>query len=67
MSSVGEKYPEEQKRLREMREQYVAIGPAGAFGCMMIDAMLTEMEQAMASGDVVRIVRAYAEAQGFKA
>lgn len=59
MSSIGERYPVEQKRLRDLLKDYQAIGPAGAFGCLVIERALTEAEQAIASGDIVRIVSAY--------
>lgn len=62
-TSVGEDFPNEQRRCRELLEQYRRIGPAGAFGAAMIEAAITEAEQAQASGDVVRIVRAYTALQ----
>ena len=52
---------EEMKRCRELREIYDDIGPAGAFGKMVIDQSLDEAEAALASGDVVRMLRAHAD------
>lgn len=59
MASVAEKYPEEQQRLRELRDQYVAIGPPGAYGVALIDHALTAAERAMASGDIVQVITAF--------
>lgn len=59
-ASVGEQFPREQARCREVLGHYKEIGPVGAFGAAMIEATLREADAAMASGDVVRIVRAFA-------
>ena len=61
MSSVGEEFPKEQARVREVLGHYRDIGPSGAFGAAMIEQALREADAAMASGDVVRIVRSFAE------
>lgn len=61
MSSVGEEFPKEQARLTELLEQYVEIGPSGVFGAAMIKSALRRAAVAMASGDVVEIVKAYQE------
>jgi hypothetical protein len=61
MSSIGEDFPNEQARVRELLTEYKAIGPAGAFGALMIEKALQRADQAMASGDVVAIVRSYQE------
>lgn len=58
-TSVGEQFPIEQARVREVLGQYRAIGPAGSFGAAMIEATLREADAAMASGDIVRIIRAF--------
>ena len=60
MSSVGEEYPKEQARLRELIGIYRDLpGGVGTFGATMIEATLREADAALASGDVVRIVQAY--------
>jgi hypothetical protein len=59
VSSLAEKFPEEQKRVREVLAQYHKIGDAGLIGASLIEIALQEAEQAMASGDVVRILQAY--------
>lgn len=66
MSSVGEQYPQEQARLRELLAAYRALGPTGGFAWAMVDQTLREADAAMASGDIVRIVRAFAAMQECK-
>lgn len=67
MSSVGEEFPKEQARVREILEQYKAIGPAGAFGAAWIGNVLKRADEAAISGDVVAIIRSYQEMQAVKA
>lgn len=59
MSSLGEEYPKEQMRLRELLGIYKSIGPGGIFGATMIEATLREADAAAVSGDVVRMLRAF--------
>lgn len=51
-------------RCRELITHYDAIGPAGAFGKAMTQRDITEAEAAIASGDVVRMLRAYKALEG---
>ena len=64
MSSVGEDFPKQQERCRELLTQYQAIGSAGAFGHAMIAQVLKRAEEAAISGDVVAVLRAYEEMKG---
>jgi hypothetical protein len=61
MSSVGEEFPKEQERVRQLLAQYMAIGPAGFFGRTMINAVLQRAEKAAISGDLIAILRSYKE------
>ena len=61
MSSVGEEFPKEQARVRELLLQYKAIGPAGTLGAIMIEQALQRADQAAISGDVVAILRSFVE------
>jgi hypothetical protein len=61
MASLGEALPQEQARCRELLAQYKAIGPAGAFGALFIEQALQRADQAVMSGDVVAMMRAYEE------
>ncbi len=61
MTSLGDEYPKEQARLRGLLEQYREIGPAGAFGHMMISQVLARADQAAVSGDVVAMIASFKE------
>ena len=61
MSSLGEEFPIEQARVREVLGIYKEIGPAGAFGAMNIEIALREADQAAVSGDLIRMMMAYEE------
>lgn len=64
MSSVGEEFPKEQARVRELLGVYKTIGPAGAFGALMLEATLQRADQAAITGDIVQIIRSYEELKG---
>jgi hypothetical protein len=61
MSSVGDEFPKEQTRVRELLTVYKQIGPAGAFGALMLEQALQRADQAAISGDVVSILRSFQE------
>jgi hypothetical protein len=64
-STVGEEIVKEMARVRdELLPVYVELGPAGAFGAMMLRSALDRAAAALASGDVVAIIRAYEELKG---
>lgn len=64
MSSVGEEFPKEQERVRELLLAYEKIGPAGTFGAAMLRQALARADQAAISGDLVSIIRSYEELKG---
>ncbi len=66
MSSVGEEFPKEQTRVRELLGNYREIGAPGIFGALMIEQVLQRADQAALSGDVVGIIRSYEELKGCK-
>lgn len=66
MSSVGEDFPKEQARVRELLGIYKGLGPVGGFGAMVIEAVLKRADEAAMSGDVVAILRSYQELKGCK-
>ncbi|MBI1383025.1 MAG: hypothetical protein GC161_18295 [Planctomycetaceae bacterium] len=63
-SNLAEALPLEQSRVRDLLEVYESLGSTGAFGATQLRAALDEAEQASASGDVVRMIRAYAALKG---
>ena len=60
MATLGDELPKEQARCRELLIVYKEIGASGAFGAAMIEQSLREADQAVISGDVVAMLRAYA-------
>ncbi len=62
--SVGEAFPLEQARVRELLSEYNLIGPAGMFGAAMLEQALQRADQAAISGDVTAILRSYKELKG---
>lgn len=66
-NSLAEVLPQEMERVREILGFYKEIGPAGMFGAAMIEQDLREADQAVMSGDVVRMLRAYEALKGIKA
>ena len=59
MKSLGEDYPNQQARCREVLNQYREVGPVGAFGAAMIELTLKEADEAALAGDLVRMIAAY--------
>ena len=61
MATLGEEYPLEQARCRELLVQYERIGPAGMFGATVLRLVLKEADEAAVSGDLPRMVVAFRE------
>ncbi len=60
--TLADALPREMARVRdELIPAYQSIGPAGAFGIMMLRASLDGAAKALASGDVIEILRSYNE------
>jgi hypothetical protein len=47
------------ERNRELLKEYKSIGVAGNFGARMIDYCINNAVEALASGDVIEMVKAY--------
>lgn len=60
MPNLMEGLLSEMNRAREIKKLYDEI-PLGAFGSAMIVATIKEAEEAIASGDVVAMLKCYAE------
>jgi hypothetical protein len=61
--TVGEDFPREQARVRLCLERGIKLGSAGVFYVHVCRQALERADKAMASGDVIEIVRAYKEMQ----
>lgn len=59
--NIIEGIQKEQERIRELKKEYEAIGPAGAFGLMFINAALKDADKVIASGDVVEMLKVFSE------
>ena len=59
-TSVGEAFPAMQAHVREMLAVGKELGPVGVFYVATCEQVLREADEAMASGDPVKILRAYA-------
>jgi len=66
MSSVGEEFPKEQARVREILGYYKEIGPPGMFGAITIRQKLSRADKAMASGNIIAILQSFEELKAVK-
>jgi hypothetical protein len=64
MSSLAEELPKEIERCQELLEAYKEIGQAGVFAVTCIKADIKEGLAALASGDVIRMLKAYETLKG---
>lgn len=65
MTTVGDDFPREQARARELLAIYRTI-PTGGFGAIVIEEALRRADAARASGDIVAILRSYSELRDLK-
>lgn len=59
MMSVGEALPAQQARCRNILEAAISIGAPGNFLAAMLRIDLRKAEEAVMSGDVVRMIEAH--------
>lgn len=65
MTSVGEQFPLEMRRVRHLKEQYRDLPQgAGAYGALTLEHILQRAEEAQGSGDIVKILMSFRELQG---
>ncbi|MGV8822975.1 hypothetical protein [Methylibium petroleiphilum] len=65
--SLAEALPLEQARVREVLGYYKEIGPAGMIGAAFIEQDLRQADQAVMSGDVIAMLKAYETLKQIKA
>lgn len=63
MKTLGEAYPEEQARLRELLIEYKKI-PTGTFASLMIEALLRRADKAAIEQDLPEMIKIYQEMKG---
>lgn len=66
MSSVGSEMPKEMARVRELIPLYESF-PMGFIAAGLMRAALDRAAEALATGDIVAIIRSYEELKGFEA
>lgn len=65
-NNLGDALLAEQQRVRQLRLEYAAIGPAGTFGGMMLDQLLAKTERAVMERDPIAMLQCYQELQECK-
>jgi len=63
--TLADALPDEIARVTVILGHYVEIGPAGAFGAMLIRASLDRAARAAASGDLVAMIQALEDLKGY--
>jgi hypothetical protein len=66
MSSLGEDFPKEQARVREVLKHYHEVGIAGVFGATMIEDVLSRADTAVMNDDIVAMIKIYNEMKNIK-
>ena len=66
MASLGEAYPQEQSRCRELLRQYEEIGASGWWGKAVIEEVLSRADKAAIAGDIVMMLSVYQEMKALK-
>lgn len=61
MTTLGDDFPKEQARVREVLGYYKEIGPAGMFGAAMIEDVLRRADKASLEGDLPAMITVYQE------
>lgn len=67
MASLAVELPAQQARVRELVTLYRSIGPNGEPAARMMEASLANAERAAASGNVVAMLQAWNDLQGYQA
>lgn len=63
-STLADELPKEIERCQELLAEYVALGPVGSFGAMMIRQDIAAAHKAMMEDDVVAMLKAYETLKG---
>ena len=68
METLGESLPKEQARVRELILQYrdPLLNGAGNLAALLMEQSLRASDQAVISGDVVAMIRAYEDLKGYE-
>lgn len=66
IKTLADELPKECARVRELQGLYRSIGPPGMFGVAMMEQSLRAADQAMVTGDVVGMLRAYRDLKEYE-
>ena len=58
-TTLGDEFPKEQARVRELLADYKSIGQSGIFAATIIEGVLAQADRAAISGDLVEMLKAY--------
>lgn len=61
MHTLGDEYPKQQARLRQLLEYGREIGPAGIFYCAVIENLLKRADKAAMEQDLPSMISIYKE------
>ena len=61
MTTLGDEFPKEQARCRELLKECYKIGPAGTFAAFMLEQLLRQADKASIEGDTVAMIQLYQE------
>lgn len=61
ITTLGDALPKEIARVREVLGHYKELGPVGMFGALFIEQSLQAADKAVMAGDVVEMLRVFAE------
>lgn len=66
IKNLGEVFPEQQARCREIMRNAVGLGAPGAFLAAEIELALRRADVAAMSGDIIVMLNSYEEMKGFQ-
>lgn len=66
MSSLGEEFPKQQARLRELLKTYQSLGAVGKFGATVIENCLQRADKAAMEQDIYKMMSIYKEMENFE-
>ena len=64
--SLGDAYPKQQARCRDLLIQYIEIGPPGTFGRMLLEDLMRRADLAVMAQDLPAMIGIYKEMENFK-
>ena len=66
METLGDAFPAELQRIRELAKAYSGIGTAGWIGLAVLEGVISRAEEAQRSGDLAALIASCQEMRGCK-